>query len=466
VPQDTAGGARAHEGQGIPALTLVETEPMLARVRSGPMNSSSPALVSLPGAPRSNHGWSYVALALFLIGAWIRIALPPVHSRTPDERVYALFAAGFAQEGFSRYPQVVQVFIHDPRLLDGPSPLRVGYLALLASAVWVTGDPSPSTGTLLSLAASLATLGLTGWIALRFLPTGSAPLALLFLVASPLDLAMARRAWQDGVFAFVTLGMLAAVLLHQRRPSMGTVSVCFALGFFAILVKETGALVLAIASAQIAWSEWRAGRPRFAGFVALAAALVFATAFALLVALCGGLSPFRQLMALTQAARDASGYTRQYQSGSALNYVFGLGVLDPLPWALAAITALGMMLWPAARRVIEGRTDGDRGHGLSPPMVLSGFMVAFALAMAVYPVRNLRFLAPLFAPAALLAAAGMHAGLAAAVARLPRGATRVAFVAAIVVAASSATLDYARFRELFVHRDIPDLATPWFVPRR
>ena len=64
-------------------------------------------------------------------------------------------------------------------------------------------------------------MALTGIVALEFLGPWVAVMAMLFLAVSPLDLALARRAWQDDVMALLTLLMSWAFLRHAAGVAVG-----------------------------------------------------------------------------------------------------------------------------------------------------------------------------------------------------------------------------------------------------
>src|SRR5262249_61166482 len=113
-----------------------------------------------------------------------------------------------------------------------------------------------------------------------------------------------------------------------------------------------------------------------------------------------------------------------------------------------------------------GRLEGEGAAGVataSPVFWLATLWLAFLLVLLTNPLKGLRFLTPLFAPTALLAGAGLRAGLAAAAARLSPASARVLWIAAIAALLLAAFGDLRRFFDLFVRRGLPDLATPWFT---
>src|SRR5206468_2282473 len=79
--------------------------------------------------------------------------------------------------------------------------------------------------------------------------------------------------------------------------------------------------------------------------------------------------------------------------------------------------------------------------------------------------KNLRFLSPIYAAVALLAAATVRAGLARLRARLPAGIARRATAGVAILLVASLGMDLLRFQEQFVRRDVLDLVTPWLEGR-
>jgi hypothetical protein len=102
-------------------------------------------------------------------------------------------------------------------------------------------------------------------------------------------------------------------------------------------------------------------------------------------------------------------------------------------------------------------------HRTSPLGVLAAIWLAFTVALAASDLKGLRLLTPVFAPTALLAAAGLQSALAASRRWGPW--FRVLCAAAVAVILLAAFGDLRRFFDLFVRRGIPDLATPWFTSR-
>ncbi len=404
-----------------------------------------------------------VGLLLLAAGELLRAQLPPAPRRTPDEVAYVAYCSALLDGGPGAIVRLVEGYRREPGLGEVPPPTRVGYLWLGSRFMALTGLTSVAGLVLFSTLCSMSTLLLLAAMAVATLDLWTAALAVGFLAVSPLDLAIARRAWVDAVLGLVATAMLWAFVGAARRPGgwMRPLAV-FGLGACALLVKETGLLLVSFATVGLAWAEWRATRSwrRPALMLLGGGASILAAGIALTVA-CGGLAPWRE--ALGQAARSVATneYVQRYQTGSPLYYARGLAILQPLPWLLGLVGAL----------LVTGGRSFMRAHwekpGAGRALTAAGwFVVLFGLAASLYTQKNLRFLSPIYAPVALLAAALVRASLAAARARMPSGAFRTLVLAVAVLLAVAAAADVRRFADFFLKRDILDLALPWLTGPR
>lgn len=421
--------------------------------------------------PSAPLGMAAIALLLVLAGAYLRATLPPVRVPTPDEIGYTIYGAAVARDGPSGVAGLVRAYNSDPSMTENPSPTRAGYVLLVSGMMNATGSITSFAASRLSMLASIAALALAAWTGWRFLGPGAAVVALCFMAASPPDLAIARRVWQDGLLGLLALGMLYALLAHRARdavagspsgpqPRTAWAVVVLALGGYSLLVKETGLLLLALGTLGLAWTAWREAGPRRAAVTLIAGAAAFAIAVGLLAILCGGLAPLRDTFTRAMAAESTSPYMLKYQTGSPFYYVTGFGMLQPLPFALGFAAALLVVLRVPLRAGAWSTPVTRNALGVTAWLVL-----AFAAVAALYPQKNLRFLAPIYAPVYLLAGALAHAGLVSLRPRVSRAVFAALAVVLAVALVALALADMRRFHEFFIRLGIPDLATPWFVER-
>ena len=397
--------------------------------------------------------------AVFALAVGLRVAWFAVPERSPDERLYTEFGHDIAQEGLAWFPHKVASYTARENY-SYPWVQRAGFLSLVALAQVVTGRADPVAGELLSCTASIAMVALTGVLTWYLLSPWCAALALLFLATSPLDLALARRAWQDDVVAIATLLMLTLLLKALARPAERRWRIAFfVVSGASLLIKEStllpfgfGTLALAIDAGMRARDLRRAAVPQLSG------AIVTVAVLGAIVALCGGIAPLGALVKLTPAAWAPDDYLRDYQTGGVDYYVTGLRLLQPVPWLLgiaaALLSAVGAPLLTGPWRTESG------GRALR---LLGGYVLFFLVVSCVYSSKNMRFLSPLYAPVAILAAALVRALVAWLRARLAAPAWRVAMAGLVLLLLGAAVADTRRFDHYFNQLQIQDLATPWFT---
>jgi hypothetical protein len=233
----------------------------------------------------------------------------------------------------------------------------------------------------------------------------------------------------------------------------------FVISAYALLVKESAAIPFGLGALGLAAAAWRDGRdPRRAlGPLALAA-LAAAVAGGVVLILGGGWSATRHVYELAREYTAPDDYMREYQSGGMGYYVTGLKILQPLPWLLGyAGAALAL-----ARPRLLARPWAHPGAARAL-FALGVYVGGFSAVSFAYFSKNMRFLSPIYAPVALLAAALIAAALSGLRARLPRPAYVLAVALATLTLMGFAVRDALRFDHYFNEIQIQDLATPWFT---
>jgi 4-amino-4-deoxy-L-arabinose transferase-like glycosyltransferase len=329
----------------------------------------------------------------------------------------------------------------------------------MVATMLILSDDSPRAAAVLSAASSVAILVVVWLLGATFFHPWVAAMALLFAIVSPMDLAMARRAWGDEPFAFLTLAVTWTFLLHARAPRRsGWAIACLALAGYSILTKESGMLVLALATIGLTVVAWRASGPRAALVMLGAGALTLGIACGALALAVGGWAPLTAALHRLSDTTTVNAYMREYQSGGPEYYVRGLGLLQPVPVALGLLAAVLIALRVLPRPRTHGKSAVENAG-----TTLAWLAIAFVAVALVYPQKNLRFLSPVYAPLDLLAAALVWAAVGWVRLRTPFSIYRGACVALALILFVSALADHRRFVTYFIERQIPDLATPWFT---
>ena len=408
-----------------------------------------------PGAEGATAGRAgrICLLAILIFGIGVRFALlPGTLTRTPDERVYAHQASVVQAQGPTGFTTLAADLQRDPAATAlYPSPLRAGWIALLAGASsWIGEDPM-TAGSVLSFLSSAISLLLLAWVGLRFFNAVTACAATLLLAVFPFDLVIYQRAWQESFCSLLGLGTVAVVLYVAGSP--GTKrwwwpGALWMAGLLAFTVKENCAVLFVMCGAGLALSFWMRGQRRDA--VQVAAAMVCAAVASLIVlsVLFGGPAHYVALYRTFARFRPMNAYIAQYESGPAWMNLAGLWHAS---WVLCAAVAAGLVY----RCILAWR---EREASSVVLAVAYAGVVFFVLALPATLALNFRFDAPAFAVLCLLAGTAFNDFV-----RLLQSWTgtqgrRLALGLCGLVWTLGAARDLHVAHEDFLQRQIPDLA--------
>lgn len=402
-------------------------------------------------------GLAWLLLAVLLLVAFdLRWESPGRDARTQDEMVYTYYAARVAREGLPGFRTLFAQFNTEPVSWRGPSPLRAGYIGLLSLFMGSEGPQDIGIGVRLATVTSILDLVLLTFLALRLLGWTGAFIAIILAAVSPLGLLIARRAWQDGIFAnAVLLFWMASVGAAGPGPLSPRKGLAlFATALWMLLVKESGLLVCGI---LVAWMAVALrGRGMLPRLTVLAAAGLAAAG--ILSFLAGGGAqawdalrhtvqtfpgdirdpgrterieiPFAGVMLID----DPQGHLRAPWYGC----LTGLWALSPATFLLGILGAA--LAWRAWRR---SPSDGNAVPLGSLAWLTLGFLVLASLQP-----KTLRWLSPLEAPLHLLAAYALCALMARG---RQRGWDWLPPAAGLLLVAA-AWLDYANYRCLLTRK--------------
>jgi 4-amino-4-deoxy-L-arabinose transferase-like glycosyltransferase len=404
--------------------------------------------------------WAHaICFLLFAVGVALRVAHFDVPVYTPDEDAYINFyGVPLFDEGLGALPALVRDYNSRPPLQQFPPPTRIGHLLPMVALMRLCGDHEPPTAALLSAFASVALL-LIIWGLGAMIDPWVAAAALLFVIVSPLDLAMARRAWGDELLALCSAAMmLAAARLIARPQRRRWAIVALALGAYAVLIKETGLFLLGFTGVALTIVTWRAEGARRGLLMAAGGVSAMLVAAVVLAAACGGFSPVRTALAAMQTAARTNEYVSHYQTGGIGYYVRGLALVQPL----SILLGVGGEICVAIRLAFL-RTVSSRKGASATLAVMAWLAISLGIVAVLYPQKNLRFLSPIYPVLDLLAGAMIVASFRALTRNASHRVRVVAFAALSALLVGAAAMDHARFVNYFVTRGIPDLATPWFT---
>lgn len=426
----------------------------------GASSSARPQPGAALTASATRTAGAVLLVAIFLAGVFLRLSVPEVSKRSPDERFYARYASAVAVGGIGAFKGLVAEYNKDRRMWMYPPPIRIGYIYPASVAMRMAGSMDVSALVRLSQAAGIISMAILAVIGLRFFNIWVTVFAMSFMAASPLELAMARRAWQDGFFGCLGLSVIYLCCEISRSPRrLIFYPLFFIAGAYLLLVKESGAVIYGIGCAWIAWVLFARERRglRAAIFTALAAMAAVA-AFLIQANICGGVGPVVELVKNTMSSFGHNEYAINYQSGPWYYYIKGLWMLNPLATVFFAVGVLAAALRAFFKKGIAGIDDG---HLLSDLVIFAAVFIAIA-TIPQY-LKNLRFISPVLGIFYLLGGFGFWYFVSAAAARAKGAILAAVFSLALITLILAASADYARFDRLFVKNGVVDLVNRQFM---
>jgi len=330
-------------------------------------------------------------------GVAMRVGNLTATHNAPDEWSYTNQAALVLREGHGAFPDLIAAFHGDTGL---PPPTRAGFLYLLAGVMAVTGRTDLMPGIWLSCAASVISLLLVARIGWRFLGPTTAVFATVFYAVSSLPLMTSRRVWQDA--AVETLALL--LILFGGEIVSGATHWGWSLGFCVtgaacLTMKEMPTAIFLLISACVLVSLVRrsSGTTQLVVFIGIWIVSVVA-AVSWLIFLLGDWRPLVEYPRLTSAFLANGTYSRNYESGSALDLMHGFLLVSPFA---ALCFLLGLMVLMAPKFFTAAAESRLMAYFLAAFTVL-----LMAVAVIVPHHLNFRYICPAFGPFYLVAGLG------------------------------------------------------------
>lgn len=391
------------------------------------------------GTPR---GLVPVLVVLLLVAvAWIvGPTIAGIGKPGPDEFYYLSYSQTVAERGPGAFRDLFRVHVEESRHWQFPSPLRVGYLAF--AALWMRTDGvEPQSLGHLSLVSLLASIVVVYRLAAKGLGAARGLCAAALFAASPLGLGMARRALQDSFATLAALLALAAFLVALERPTRGRIARLALVFGFAILTKESLAL---LALPMAIWIAIETGGGRIARRAALESTLALAASGALAlgvwVVAAGSFTTVRRLVEIVLASPATNAYALRFGGGPWWRYLVDFLALSPVP-TLLGLAGIALTLDRARRR--------PNGEPVERTLLFFALLTALTLAEYAFLTKNVRYVMLLDLPLRLFAVEALWRLL-----PIRAHAARVAATAAVVLLLAAA--DLRSFRELFLARGLYD----------
>jgi len=390
-----------------------------------------------------------ILCALLLTGIVLRFSDLNIRGRSPDEGIYTSQAIIVAQDGIEGTRRLIGEYNADKQSWIYPPPIRIGYTYLLAVIMKVVNIFDERAGTYLSILCSIGALFMLVLLGLRFFNRWVTVVALLLMSVSPMDLAIARRSWQDGVLAFAGLLLIycCCELTADLRRKIWYIPF-WLIGNWCIIIKESGIIVYGLCViwlfAMVALKE--------RSFIKSALLVMFtllgiSISVFILGHVVGGIPRILEILKHVKDAMPTNTYAIDYQTGPWFRILEGLWILTPAGFVLCIIGIAGVFL-------------GDR-HArqsiIAKWLIFIIISFLFCTIVTTY-MQNIRYLSVTFVPFYLICGAGLWY-LISLVKDFLKGRVFYATIAITVLALALVSIsDYQRFQRIFIKRGIRDIS--------
>ena len=314
--------------------------------------------------------------AILLVAAVVRLLVNDVAPYSPaDETYYTETTRSLVRDGWWRgYPALVDRFLADPTgsIYPQPPPIRWGYFAVTTAACHIAGSCEARTLAWVSTLAGIATVALTFLAGTALISPQVGLVAAALSVASPLQLAMGRRALQDQLFCAVVLLFLLLVLpIVSGRASRGRYAAAIATLAFAFSLKETAAVLYPPLALFLVLAMRRRGFRAEDLLLLALPPVIWAVGFGVAA---HDIGDFARVVATTRHSITAP-YQVQFQGGPPHRIALDLFILSPLV-CLVAVVGCGVVSQLPAER------------GVRATVLLTLVLV---LALSLAPSKNVRY---------------------------------------------------------------------------
>ncbi len=398
-------------------------------------------------------------IIVFIAGVMIRVSnLSNVTSRSPDEMTYTAQAQKIMELGSNGFKLLIHEHAMDKSIWVFPPPIRVGFTWLLVFVMKVTHDTGPMAGSYLSCFFSILSLVLIIVAGLRLFNPVVALSALLFLAFSPMDIAVARRSWQDALFGFIGLGIIyfTSEIIKAKDGRKFFLPLVF-LGSYSVLVKESGWVMYGLCGAWIFISLVLKDK-RYKEFLQLTGLVAVGIGISLSVLFynTGGVAPVLQVLAHLKEGLPTNEYAKVYQSGPWYEYIASFGVISPVAFLFCIISLVITALF-SERDYPEIYTGIRSGRSLITGLITIMLVFIWSTIIVAY-LQNLRYVSPIYGIFYLLGGMGVWSCLSILKVRTGKAVYITGVSLAVVFLLFSAARDIGTFDRMFLRTGIKDVS--------
>ncbi|MFH0764548.1 MAG: glycosyltransferase family 39 protein [Candidatus Omnitrophota bacterium] len=385
----------------------------------------------------AKNGFFYgiVIAGIFAAGIFLRLNflnIPDYRGGT-DEGYYLRYAACLAQAQDASIKKLSDAYIRNKEWQLFPNPLRAGYILISAWWMKLLGRFDFKALSYLSSLFGILSLFACYFFTRRLFGPRIALLGLILLAASPINLALSRRALQDSAVYFFTI--MAVWLFYESLERRGLLfKILFALSFFAaIAVKESSVLVLVFfvvfifLDKRLFDGQLKSLQSLFILF------LVLAAVFFMYIKITGSADKLFQIARIIILSPASNEYAIKYQSGNFFTYMGSFLLLSPITLVLGlSFSALYFK---------------NRDFSEKPYLYIITFFALYYAAFSLFS-KNVRYVMALDLPIRILAAAL----IAAACGKFGK----MGWTAALLIAFAIAAGDFFIFHHIFITDGIYD----------
>ncbi len=397
-----------------------------------------------------NRAAVLIIVALLLAaGIILRFSNLDIKARSPDEVVYTAQAMIVAQDGIYGARRMVDEYNANKQLWIYPPPIRMGYTYLLAAFMKVTSIFDVRAGTYLSTFCSIGALFMLALLGLKFFDWWVTIAALFLMIVSPMDLAIARRSWQDGVLAFAGLLLIYCCSKLTIAPQRKIWYLPFwFIGSWCVMIKESGIIIYGLCFIWL----FSVAAFKEKSFIKSALLVLFtilgvsASVF-VLGYVVGGIPRLLEVFRHIKDGMPTNAYAIDYQTGPWYRILQGLWIITPGGCILSIIGMAGVFI-------------GD--CQLKNNIIAKCFMLIILsflfITIAVPYMQNLRYLSVTFVPFYLIAGVGLEYLVSLARNFFKDRNFSVVMVVTVLALMIVAYSDYQKFQKIFIKRGIKDIS--------